>query len=299
MTTTLPGGDVAPHAAGSRTSLIGSCWTLYLLTLRQYSHGKRWIALAVLFMLPAGLAILIRWHSNGTSPSLFLDFVLSWILTPQALLPLIALLYASGVIQDEQEDQTITYLLVRPLPKSLLYIVKMMATWTTTVALVILLTVLTFCAIYVRGDIAMADVVSRCVKTASIHSLAVVTYSSIFGLLALITKRSLVVGIVYTVAVEGVLANLPFSVRMATVVYYSRIMAYRSLDFVVSWPRGRKNDVAAEAWFLDVVKDPTLTEHPQLSTCIWFLIIVSLVCTAIAASLCTQREFHVKTPEKD
>ena len=88
---------------------------------------------------------------------MFLEFVLLWILIPQALLPLVALLYASGIIQDEQEEQTITYLLIRPIPKWLMYCVKMAATWTTTVVLVIALTVLTFAAIYAGTGADLAD----------------------------------------------------------------------------------------------------------------------------------------------
>jgi hypothetical protein len=108
-----------------------------------------------------------------------------------------------------------------------------------------------------------------------------------------------VVGVLYTVVVEGLLANLPLSLRMGTVIYYTRIMAYRTLDFAVTWPNGDKTDVAAEAWFLDVIKDPQLKEHPQLLSCILILSAISVVCMAIAAGLCSQREFHVKTPEKD
>jgi hypothetical protein len=105
--------------------------------------------------------------------------------------------------------------------------------------------------------------------------------------------------VLYTVVVEGLLANLPLSVRMGTVIYYTRIMAYRTLDFAVTWPNGEKNDVAAETWFLDIVKDPKLTEHPRLMSCVLILSVISVVCTAAAAMLCSQREFHVKTPEKD
>lgn len=295
---TSNGSHAAAKSWSARTSSLGACWTLYKLTLRQHLHGRRWMALVLLFLLPAGLAIVIQ-STRAHAPEVFLDFLLSWILIPQALLPLVALLYASGIIQDEQEDQTITYLLIRPLPKWLLYIVKMIATWTTTVVLVVLLSVLTYFAIYLRSDVALADVAARCSKTAAIQSLAVVAYCSIFGLVGLLTKRSLIVGVLYTVVVEGLLANLPLSVRMGTVIYYTRIMAYRTLDFAVTWPNGEKNDVAAEAWFLDVVKDPHLVEHSRLLSCVLILSVVSVVCTVIAAGLCSQREFHVKTPEKD
>ena len=281
-----------------RTSRIGACATLYALTLRQHLHGKRWLVLVLLFLLPAAMAAVIR-SAHSQLPSVLLEFVLSWILIPQALLPLIALLYASGIIQDEQEEQTITYLLIRPVPKWLIYIVKMLATWTTTVLLVIVLTVFTYLAIYLQSGAALGDASHRCFRACEIHSLAVVTYCSLFGLMSLLTKRTLVIGILYTAIVEGVLANLPLSLRMATVIYYTRLIAYRTLDFVVTRPHGDPKDIAATLWLFDTKHDPGLTLHPQLSTCIWVLVIASLAFTILAAWLCSQREFHVKTPEKD
>jgi hypothetical protein len=71
------------------------------------------------------------------------------------------------------------------------------------------------------------------------------------------------------------------------------------MTFQVPRFNGGSEDIAAEAWQFHVASDPALTEHPQLATCIAVLVIASLVCTAIAGWLCTQREFHVKTPEKE
>jgi ABC-2 type transport system permease protein len=283
--------------ARARTSALGAYWTLYWLTLRQHLHGKRWLAVSLLFLVPAGMAILVRSTRSG-APSLLLEFVLSWILIPQALLPLIALLYASGIIQDEQEEQTITYLLIRPINKWMLYWIKMAATWTTTTVLVIILTVLTYAAIYAATGTDLSIVSLRCVKAAAILSLAAITYGSIFGAMSLLTKRTLIVGIMYTAIVEGLLASLPLSVRLVTVIYYMRLIAYRSLDFVVTWPRGRQDDIAAAAWFLNIKDDPTLAEHPKLSTCVLILLGTSMVCMMLGAWLCSQSEFHVKTPEK-
>ncbi len=309
MTTASTISSEPRHRAEHRTadaktgiSLIGACWSLYWLTLRQHLHGRRWMAVVLLFMVPAGMAILTRVARSGVQsprlPDSFLEFVLLWILIPQALLPLIALLYASGVIQDEQEEQTITYLLIRPIPKWLLYMVKIAATWTTTVVLVVALTVLTYAAIYVGAGADWSLVSIRCAKAAGILSLAAITYCSIFGAISLITKRTLFVGIVYTALIEGLLANLPLSVRLVTVIYYMRIIAYRSLDFIVAWPRGGQDDVAATAWLLNIKEDPTLAEHPQLSMCVLILLGVSVFCTTLASWLCSQNEFHVKTPEK-
>ncbi len=82
-----------------------------------------------------------------------------------------------------------------------------------------------------------------------------------------------------------------------TVIYYTRIIAFRTLPFLVPFPGGTQN-FAADAWQLDVLNDPDLLEHPTVGTCIRVLLIASLLCTIFAALVCSQREFHVKTPEK-
>lgn len=280
-----------------RFSALRAYWTLYYLTLRQHLHGKRWMAVLLLFAVPAGLTVLSR-ATGAQFASRHMEFVFLWLLVPQALLPIVTLLYASGIIQDEQEEQTITYLLIRPINKWLLYWVKMIATWTTTCSLVVIMTLVTFAAIYAGSGTDWNTAALRCAKAAGILSLAAVTYCSIFGLISLLTKRTLIIGIVYTAFMEGVLASLPFSVRLVTVIYYVRLLAYRSLDFVITKWNGREEDVAATFWFLNTKDDPTLAEHPQVSTCVLILLGTSLVCTAIAGYLCSQQEFHVKTPEK-
>jgi ABC-2 type transport system permease protein len=278
--------------AGSRLTAL---WTLYVLTLRQHLHGKRWMVMGILFLLPAGLAILVRATSPDV-PSIVLEFLLAFMFIPQALLPLVALLYASGIIQDEQEEQTITYLLMRPIPKWALYIVKMAATLTTTVLLTAVFTVLTYAAIYVGGDTRGENIALRCLKALSTHGLAVVAYCSLFGFMSLLTKRTLIVGILYSAVVEGLLANLPFGIRLVTVIYYTRVIAFRTMEFVSAEP-GRRVNIAAEAWQFNLEKDPHLAEHPQLSTCVIVLLVASFVLTMLAAFLCSRREFHVKTPE--
>jgi ABC-2 type transport system permease protein len=299
----LPSGDViAERTLGAnrveRDSRLASLWTLYTLTLRQYLRGKRWLVVGLLFLLPAGMAVLVRATSHNVPP-IALEFLLAHMFIPQALLPFVALLYASGVILDEQEEQTITYLLVRPIPKWALYIVKLLATLTMTVCLVAVFTTITYIAIFFGAGATGENIPLRCLKTIAIHSLAVIAYCSLFGLLSLVTTRILVVGIVYAAVIEGMLANLPFGIRLVTVIYYARVIAYRTMAFIVPGRRGTDKDFAAEAWQFDIRQDPTLAEHPSISTCVTVLLVASLVCTLLAAWLCSRREFHVKTPEKE
>jgi ABC-2 type transport system permease protein len=271
-------------------------WTLFLLTLRQHLHGKRWMIMLGLFLLPAGLSLAVRCTAPRALPG-DLEFVFVFMFIPQAILPLAALIYASGMIQDEQEEQTITYLLIRPLSKWAIYVVKLLATLLTVGMLTAVFTGITYVVIFAQR--VQPDTVSRCLTAAGIHSLAVVCYCCLFGLMAMLTRRILVCGIIYIALVEGLFANLAFGIRLITVIYYTRIIAYRTLDFVVMGRGRMPEDPAADAWQLDVQNDPKLLTHPQFSTCLAVLLIGSFVCAVVAAYICSRKEFHVKTPEQN
>ena len=279
-----------------RLTRLQSAWALYSFSLRQHRHGKRWITMAVLVLLPLLLATLSRATDPGVADRV-LEFDLAFMFIPQGLLPLLALVYASGILQDEQEQQTITYLLLRPISKPLLYVVKLLAAITAAVLLAWVSTALTYAAIY-AGHIHQTDAVPRCLQACLIDGLAVVTYCCLFGLLGLLTRRALIAGIVYIALVEGLLANLPFAIRLITVIYYTRLIAYRALPFVVSRPFGGSRNIAADAWHFHVSGDPTLAHDPHTWLCVALLLGGGLVCAAAGSLLCRNREFHVKTADK-
>jgi ABC-2 type transport system permease protein len=164
------------------------------------------------------------------------------------------------------------------------------------VVLTAVFTALTYAAIYVGTDAGAAAVARRCPTAVAIHGASVAAYCCLFGLIGLYTRRALVAGILYTAVIEGLLANLPFGLRFVTVIYYARVLAYRSLDFAFT-DHGRRVDLAAAAWQFDVRTDPGLEAHPTLRTCVLVLATAGLGCAALGALICHRREFHVKTPE--
>ena len=69
-----------------------------------------------------------------------------------ALAPLAALLCAAGVIRDEVEEQTLTYLLLRPLPRRALYVVKLLAAAIVSILLTVFFAAVTLAVIeYLAG----------------------------------------------------------------------------------------------------------------------------------------------------
>lgn len=251
---------------------------LFVLTLRQHVRGRRLFILILLFLLPAGLAILIK-ATDAHAQMKELEVALVYLLIPHALVPLTALLYASGMIQDEVEEQTLTYLLMRPIPRWTIYGVKLLGTLLVSAALTAVFTVVTFIALHWGQDQMSAAFTDRVWPTVAIYCLGAVSYGCIFGCISLFAKRSLVVGIAYIVLLEGLLSNIDFVVRHYTIMYYLRVLCERWTDLRVS------------DWSIDLSKAPDAQE------CVRTLLLASLATLVIGAASFASREFRVKTPE--
>jgi ABC-2 type transport system permease protein len=257
---------------------MSAVWALFWLTIRQHCRARRLFILGALFLLPAVIAIVARYLQ--TAPVRDVEFWLVFTILPQGLVPLSALLYASGMIQDEIEEQTLTYLLTRPLPKWTIYLAKFLATFVVTAVLASAFTLVTYLAIYVGLPDATFDTfLDRTGKTIALLTLALFAYCSVFGLLSLVVKRSLVVGVAYIVVFESVLANIDFAVRHLTIMYYFRVLASR-------WMHLKYDD-----WTLN------LKEAPGSVECLLTLLAASLVFLVLGTLSFSTREFRLKTPE--
>src|SRR5262249_15413349 len=205
--------------------------TLFTLTLRQHLRGKRLLVLCFLFVLPSLVVILTRTLNPTKVRASELEFGSVFMLLPHALLPLAALLYASGMIQDELEEQTLTYLLVRPLPRWALYVAKLLATWLLTSALSSVFAALTLIVVHWGEANLWGEILPlRAFQLAVVLTLTQLPYCSLFGLISLYTRWAMVVGIFYILVFEGILANLEFAVRRLTAMFYFRVLATHWLD---------------------------------------------------------------------
>jgi ABC-2 type transport system permease protein len=303
----FPNGAV-PVRNGFSLSAVGA---LFWLTVRQHCRARRLLVLSALFLLPAAIAVVVRYADGhisewemrvGLTYTLLvrspisiiglmearhvatvvhdLEFALIFtFVIPHALAPLAALLYASGMIQDEIEEQTLTYLLIRPLPKWSIYLAKFLATFAVTLALVGFFTLVTYIAIYAGLSMSFEMLLDRAAKTIVIFSLALFAYCAIFGCMSLLVKRFLVAGLAYIIIFEGVLANIDFAVRRLTVMYYFRVLAERWLHLNYS------------DWSLD------LSEAFSAGQCMLIMLGVGLLFVVLGAVTFTTHEFRVKTPE--
>jgi ABC-2 type transport system permease protein len=273
--------DAAGSITLSRRPDLSALAALFVLALRQYAHGRRLLILAILFALPSGLAAIVSLASRHAPEPGALEFAFAFNLIPHALAPLAALLYAAGIIRDETEEQTLTYLLMRPLPRWALYVVKLLAALLVTCLLTAVFTIGTFVAIAATATEPLAEgLFGRALITAGTLALAQFGYCALFGLAGLVTRRALLAGIAYIVLFEGLLASFDTVARRLTVMYYFRVLILRWLE-----------PVHAQPWTVD------LTTAPDAQSCVLILLATGLALTVAAAVLFTLREFRMKTPE--
>ncbi|MEO6595634.1 MAG: ABC transporter permease subunit [Planctomycetota bacterium] len=181
----------------------------------------RWIACAVIALLPASTAFVVTSASARPGPG-DLAAHLAWLLMLQIVVPLVTLLAGSSVVAEEIEDRTITYLFTRPIPRAALLFGRWIATALLLTTLLALATYLLFLACErARGSgPEIDDEIRHPMYVAVLWGTLV--YSALFASLGAFFKHPMLVGIGYAFAVEGFMANLPGGNQSLTVQFYLR-----------------------------------------------------------------------------
>jgi ABC-2 type transport system permease protein len=184
------------------------------------------------------------------------------------------------MVQDDVEEQTITYLLIRPIPRWAIYLAKLAGTVVSSWLRAAIFTLATLVVVYWGDDRLLGTVLrERAAIVGAILALALAAYSAIFGALSLWVRRSLVIGAVYIAVFEGMFGNIDFMVREGTVIYHIRVLAMRWLDINgAEWSIDPKTAVSA-------------------STSLIVLLSITAAFAVIGAITFAVREFRVKTPE--
>jgi ABC-2 type transport system permease protein len=258
---------------------LAAIWTVVRITIARQGRGRRLVVIALLFTLPIIIAVLGRRYDPDYKAD-DVENVLIFGMIFQALVPLTALLFASGMVQDDIEEQTLTYLLIRPVPRWAIYLAKLTATFLVALARAIFFTTATLIVIHWgEENLWKAVVLGRAPLMAALLALCLAAYVAIFAALSLWVRRTLVIGAIYIVVFEGVLANIDFVVRSATVMYYVRVLSVRWLD------------LPGADWSID------LATAPAVSTCLMTLLATTGIIAILGAWSFSTREFRVKTPE--
>jgi ABC-2 type transport system permease protein len=185
------------------------------LTFRQSLARRRWVVVTLLAALPVIMAILTRLYaSQDQEPIGVLTEILS-ALTFTVVVPIVALVLASSGFGAEVDDGTVVYLLTKPIPRSQIVVTKLVVTASLCVVLTVVSTV-------AAGLVALGgfDATRLLLGFAAGAALGSVLYTAVFLALGLVTRRGMLVGLVYLVVWEGALSRLFAGTRTLSIRQY-------------------------------------------------------------------------------
>jgi ABC-2 type transport system permease protein len=179
--------------------------TIMSMTVRALLGRRRFLLLAPLPILLVGLAALA--DGLGEHPGEWGGPVIVG-LGFGAVLPVVALIVGTAVIGAEIDDGTVVHLLTKPVPRTEIVLSKLtvgVGVTTATVAVPMVLAGL------IAGSARLA------LGLAVGSALGALAYSAVFLALSLMTRRPVLVGLVYVLIWEGLLGNLLSGTKLLSI----------------------------------------------------------------------------------
>jgi len=182
------------------------------LTLRALLDRKRTWLMVALAAMPVALVLLATSVGDARIEGEDLDVMIVSI-----VLPLVALVFGTSALGPELEEGTIVYLLTKPVRRLRIVLDKSVVAAALTAALVVPSTLLTGAVAEAGGNELMGVAGAFAVATVAGGA----AYVVLFIATSAFTRWALIIGLLYVLIWEGVLADLlpgteTFSVRQAT-----------------------------------------------------------------------------------
>ena len=198
---------------------------IFRLSLRQLASRSRLLLIVFLAALPVGLAALVSALVGEDEPSNteFTNTLLDGLLIAGAL-PIVTMVLATATFGNELEDRTLSYLALKPLPRTLIVLPKLLAAIVVggplLVASGVVATLLGASSIgavllVVVGDIQAALAVGVALLA------GVITYAAIFTWAGLMSTRALAFALIYVLLWEGLISSFLGGVRYLSVRSYT------------------------------------------------------------------------------
>ena len=186
------------------------------VTLQGLLSRRRFILMLLLALLPLLLGFLIRLAGRPPDPERLAAALLGNLVLA-TILPLVALVFGTAAIGSELEDGTAIYLMVKPINRAWIVLAKLVAAAGLTIVLVVPIAVAS--GLLVAGDQGNGAALTLSFGVGLV--VAAVLYSALFVALSVLTGRALIIGLIYTLIWEGLLAGLFDGTRVLSIRQYA------------------------------------------------------------------------------
>ena len=189
--------------------------TVAFITARGRFGRRRALLLLPLPLLRVGLAALCR--AYGVSPDMWGQAVIVG-LGLVVVLPVVALIVGTGVLGSEVDDGTIVHILTKPLARSEIILAKYAVAASVTA-------VVSAVPLFITGMMAGSVKLGAALAVAAV--VGALAYSALFLLFSLLSRRPVLVGLVYILVWEGLLGNFVAGSRVFSIEQYVIAIADR------------------------------------------------------------------------
>lgn len=190
--------------------------------LKDLARWRRLLIALILIALPA--VIVMIWRASETRGEFKPDMAYNTIeqnIVFGFLLVILAVVNGTGVLTQEIEQKTITYLLTRPVPRWRILLMKFLASVLMVIATVWLASVGTAFAAYGAGGVGE----SRLGRDLLILPVGALAYSALFLLMATLFNRPLMFGLLFAFGWESWTPNLGGYFGRVSLMSYLRVLA--------------------------------------------------------------------------
>jgi len=216
--------------ARATPSFTHSALRVFDLSLGQMLWSRRTIFMALVVGGPVAIAAFVRlvdmlgfgaMKVNGSPLQGASAFgFMMWVFYVRFTIPVLAAFYGTGLIADEVDDKTITFLFTRPIPRGAVMVGKYLAYLACTVMVVLPSVVLVYLLIVPRGGGSLAAAFPALVADLAILALGLMVYGAVFAFLGAYFKRPLVAGLVFLFGWEPAVLLFPGYLKRFTVAHW-------------------------------------------------------------------------------
>ena len=176
--------------------------TITSITIRALLGRRRTLLMALLAAMPIFLGQIVRANDDALDLRILGQTLDGLVI--RTVLPLVAIVFGTAALGSELEDGTAVFLLTTPVDRWQIIVAKTLVAGTLTAVLVVPGAVI--------GGIIMGGTSSEAIAVTFAFALASIVgaylYTAIFLVLSVFTSRGLIIGLVYALIWEGIVAGL-------------------------------------------------------------------------------------------
>ncbi len=205
------------------------------LTLREFASGRATRVVALFSATPILFALIFLLNSNRMTPDVFLGGVFNQFMAP-TVIPLATLILATATLGNELSDRTIVYLVIKPVTTTRVVLEKFIGMFLVTSLSLIVGALITWVVVALGPGTPSGGTLSSMFVASMV---GVAAYGALFLLVSLIIPRALLVGIIYILLWESLLARFIPGIRVASIRHFVQSIFVRlqnNQDVTISHP---------------------------------------------------------------